>query len=178
MADSVKRAGLSFWQHWRRGFVRLGSLYYRFVVILLLWSLARSAFSLADTLPTPVTVGIDVAVVLALLLVLPPLASALLPVPEDGAAGQGERLRPLVDDLAVRVGLDWGQHWMSRLDGLVSAGKSGEAARAYRDQLGVSWDEAHEAVDDWPNNEPERKLRAILQHLQERQATPSPTAGG
>jgi hypothetical protein len=178
MADSVKRAGLSFRQHWRRGFVRLGYLYYGFVVILLLWSLARSAFSLADTLPTPVTVGIDVAVVLALLLVLPPLASAFLPGPEDGAAEQGERLRPLVNDLAGRVGLDWGQHWVSRLDGLVSAGKYEEAAREYRERLGVSWDEAHQAVSDWSNNEPERKLRAILQHLQELRATTFPTTGG
>jgi hypothetical protein len=130
-----------------------------------------------SSVPTLVTIGMDVAVVLALLLVVLSLVSILLPGPEQGAAEQSERLQPLVDDLARRIGLDWQQHWMSQLEALMLTGKSEEAVGEYREKSGVTWDEAHQAIGDWMNNEPERKLRAVLQHLQEGQAAAFPADG-
>jgi hypothetical protein len=66
---------------------------------------------------------------------------------------------------------------MNQLDTLVHEGKSREAAREYRDRFGVSWDRAHNAVRNWDKDECERKLRVILEYMQDFKATPVPAIG-
>jgi hypothetical protein len=149
-----------FGKHWWRGLRRLGGLYAALLV-------AYATFHLAEALPRPVTVGIDIAVLAALLLLVPFFASAAVAGPEEAQARQNERLRPLVDELATRLGLDWNQHWLRHVDALVQAGKAAEAAQEYRARSGVPGEEAQRVIRDWETNEPERKLRAALQRLQE-----------
>jgi hypothetical protein len=70
-----------------------------------------------------------------------------------------------VDAVAGALGVRWADHVLSKIDALVKEGKSGDAARMYRDEAGVSWDEAHAAVRDWEYNALERKLRLLAQQI-------------
>jgi hypothetical protein len=54
---------------------------------------------------------------------------------------------------------------MAEVAALRQAGDLPNAARLYRQETGVTWDEAHAAIRDWTNNAPERKVRAILRSL-------------
>jgi hypothetical protein len=175
IVEDRKRSGWSFWRYWCRGVVRLGRLYMVLISVFLVWSLAKAAFDFATALPVPLTVGIDLVWIVLLLLLVPPLVSSLVPGPEEGEAHESERLRPLVDALAGRLGVDWGRHWLSQVDALIQEGKPDEAAQKYREQSGATWDEAHSAVGNWADNEPERKLRALIQSMQSPGAAAIPT---
>ena len=73
-----------------------------------------------------------------------------------------DHLEADLDRVAAKLGIRWREHWMAQVDALRQAGELGKAAGVYRQEAGVSWAHAHDAVRDWSKNAAERKVRAIL----------------
>jgi hypothetical protein len=76
-----------------------------------------------------------------------------------------EGLDRKLNRIAERVVPNWSDHFLNRIDRLVRSGENDEAARLYRNETGVTWDEAHLKIETWPDSALECKLDAILKQL-------------
>jgi hypothetical protein len=65
-----------------------------------------------------------------------------------------------LDRVAARLGINWA--WMAEVDALLKAGEQGKAASIYRQEAGITWDEALAAIPTWSKDVVQRKVGLIL----------------
>ena len=83
---------------------------------------------------------------------MPIMASWCTPAatdPEDMLRRQSEWFEASVLQLSEKVGVDWNEHLISRIDKLLADGHQSAAVKLYRQEAGVTWDEAYLALDNW-----------------------------
>jgi hypothetical protein len=69
--------------------------------------------------------------------------------PEDMLRRQSECFEAHVLQLSEKVGVDWSGHLITRIDKLLADGHQSTAVKLYRQETGVTWDDAHLAVENW-----------------------------
>jgi len=82
-----------------------------------------------------------------------------------------------IDEIAQAVGVQWEQHYISRVGKLLDSGQSADARRLYHDKSGVTWDEVDQAIANWPTTVIRYKLKILRQELcSNKGSTDAPTA--
>lgn len=172
MDPPSERPRASFWQRWYRSALQVIDVAGSLLILYFLGWLVSLVVDQAGRWPVGPQICFGIVFGLFLALVAPPIIAALLPGPKQGAARQSAEVQPLIDQLALKSGLRWKQHWMSEVEALVQSGKPRAAAKMYSEKLGVPLLEGERIVCNWQTSEPERTLRALLQHLHPSQPTP------
>ncbi|WP_422927249.1 hypothetical protein [Singulisphaera sp. PoT] len=164
---------LTYRAHWHRGMRKIGRIFVPVYVAGVLIAMGGHAGHLTDTLPAFLDIGLDVLMGLALLVVVPIWISLSSPAGiRDDAEDLTLRLGPLVDRLAQESGIDVTSDTLWAVSRLVDQGDTPRAVKLYRESMNVSWDEANATVVKWQQTIFQRKLEAILDHMQQHSSVP------
>jgi len=88
--------------------------------------------------------------------------------PVERCRQQLNRVEIQIDRLAGKAGIAWDETLLMRIDQMLKDGDKHKAYKVYHQEACVNWDEAWQAVEDWPNTRLERKIGEILAHLERR----------
>jgi hypothetical protein len=160
----------TLWQRWKQGIYALAFAYITLLIPTIFLSLGHKYLGLLDAWPA-VEVACELVFLLTLFIAVPLLVSGL--GIDQLAARQrlASAIEPQVDQLAAQVALSWDEHYLSEVGDMLQKGQGDQARKLYRDRAAVTWDEADQALADWPAAALAKKLEIIREHLNTKTGT-------
>ena len=132
-------------RHWYRGFRKSSTTND------IIWYMPL--FLLSFIVPIHINTALLLLLVFAYIFgTIPILVSWSIPThsdPEEWLHRQSEWFEAVVPQLSATTGVDWQGHLATRIDALQADGRQIEAVKLYRQEAGVTWDDAYLALDNW-----------------------------
>jgi hypothetical protein len=150
------------WQRWKRGANAILRAYSALLLVYLLAVPGVWVLRLFHPVPA-LEVVLDTILGIVLFVLIPLVVSRLSLDPESQCEAIVARVEPKVDAAAAAAGMNWSESYLSKVSELLRSGQTDRAKAVYRENAGVAWDEADQAMSSWALTRLERKLDMLAQ---------------